>query len=179
MLDNFNRIVQQVRNKPSLVQASSASSQANANASVRATSLAPAMGAPTVLVQPSVAVMQVPQGNFQPAPPMAGVDPQVNRASGFYGGQLTGLLSGPLTLNLSPDGFLGGTVNLPGQPVLVLGGQINNANGDFMLSGSSSQGTVMLMGRVDFVSAAMQGNWFLSSSASQAPAPGGSFSVKR
>ena len=62
--------------------------------------------------------------------------------------------------------------------VLVLGGQINIPNGDFMLSGSSSQCKVMLMGRVDFGNAAMQGSWFLSKSASATPAPGGSFSVK-
>ena len=41
LLDNFNRIVQQVRNKPTLVQASSASSRANAKASTQATPLAP------------------------------------------------------------------------------------------------------------------------------------------
>jgi curli biogenesis system outer membrane secretion channel CsgG len=182
LLDNFNRIVQQVRNKPSLVQASSASSQANANASVRATPLAPAMAAPTLLVQPAVAVMQAPPPSSQPGPPTAfpSVDPQVSRASGFYGGQITGLLSGPLTVNLTPEGMITAAVNLTGQPVLVLGGQINsNANGEFMLSGSSSQGAVMLMGRVDYANAAMKGNWFVSNSAGTAPAPGGSFHAKR
>jgi len=181
LLDNFNRIVQQVRNKPSLVQASSASSQANANASVRATPLAPptVLAAPTVVVQPAFAMVQPQASNLQPGAPASGADGPFSRASGYYGGQLTGLMSGPLTLSLASDGLIGGTVNLSDQPVLVLGGQINSAQGDFMLSGKSSQGTVMLIGKIDLSSATMQGNWFLSQSAATAPAPGGSFSVKR
>lgn len=65
LLDNFNRILQQIRHKPALVQAasassaSSASSQANAQASVRPTPLAPALAAMnSVIVQPAVAVVQ-------------------------------------------------------------------------------------------------------------------------
>lgn len=186
LLDNFNRIVQQIRNKPSLVQATSASSQANAQASVRATSLAPVMAAvPTIIVQPAVAVVQgtnyaAPNYATPPSPlAMNGTDSQFLRASGFYAGQLSGLLSGPMTLNLQPDGYMGGTVNVTGQAVLVLAGQVNNPNGDFVLSGSSKQGTVMVMGRLDQGTNAMQGNWFLSAGASGAPSPGGSFAVKR
>lgn len=184
LLDNFNRIVQQIRNKPALVQATSASSQGNAKASIRATPLAAAaVVAPTVVVQPAVAIMQSapnpPQYVAPPTGALSGPDAQMARASGYYAGQLSGVLSGPMTLNLQPDGYISGTVNLTGQAVLVVGGQVNNANGDFMLSGSSSQGTVMLMGRLDMASSAMQGNWFVSKTSSSTPTPGGSFAVKR
>lgn len=45
-----------------------------------------------------------------------------------------------MTLSLQPDGYMGGTVNVTGQAVLVLAGQVNNPNGDFVLSGSSMHG---------------------------------------
>lgn len=61
--------------------------------------------------------------------------------------------------------------------MLVLAGQVNNPNGDFVLSGSSKQGMVMVMARLDHGINAMQGNWFLSAGASGAPATGKSFAV--
>jgi hypothetical protein len=74
LLDNHNRIVQQIRLKPALVQATSGSSQANTQASIRATPLAPAVAAvPMVVVQPAVALVQV--SNCAPptaAPPPVG-----------------------------------------------------------------------------------------------------------
>ncbi len=183
LLDNFNRIVQQVRNKPSLVQARSAASQANAQASTPATPLSPvAVAAPAVVVQPAMVIQPQVTSGYVAAPTTVGapnLDPRLANASGYYGGQLSGALSGPMTLTLTSDGLMSGTVNVPGQPVLVLGGQVNNALGDFMLSGSTSQGTVMLMGRVDVQHYVMQGQWFLSTSPTAPPQPGGGFSAKR
>lgn len=121
LLDNHNRIVPQIRHKPALVQATSGSSQANTQASIRATPLAPAVAAvPKVVVQPAVAWVQVsncapPTAAPHPSPlAMNGVDPQLLRASGYYAGQLSGVLSGPETLNFQPDGYMGGTVNVVG-----------------------------------------------------------------
>lgn len=178
LLDNFNRVVQQVRNKPGLTQASVASSKANARASTQATPLSSSLAPAPALAPPPLA-MAAPAPFPLPFVGSAPSDSQWQRASGFYGGQLAGVLSGPMTLNLMSDGYIGGTVNLPDQPVLVLGGQVNNPNGDFMASGSTSKGTVMLMGRIDMTSNSMQGNWFLSTSSSAAPSPGGNFAVKR
>lgn len=182
LLDNFNRIVQQVRNKPSLVQASSASSRANAQASTRATALA----APAPVVVQSAPII-VSTTTLAPQAPLSApvsqsqsqIDPIYQRAAGIYGGQLVGLLTGALTLHVSPDGTLYGTVNLVDQPVLTVGGQFNNPQGDFMLSGSHRQGAIMMLGKLDLGAYNVQGNWFISQSATTAPAPGGQFSAKR
>lgn len=179
LLDNFNRIVQQVRHKPMLVQGSSVSGRANAQASTRATPLASPLAPTAVLVQP-VAPAPAPA----PAPAVSSgsgalLDSQAQRAAGVYGGQLSGVLTGPLTLHLAPDGTLYGTVNLPDQPVLTLGGQMNSPQGDFLLSGHHKLGAVMLLGKLDVNQLTMQGNWFVSATTSAAPGPGGSFSVKR
>jgi curli biogenesis system outer membrane secretion channel CsgG len=169
LLDNFNRIVQQVRNKPSLVPASSASSRANAQASTRATPLAP---------------VTAPAHSLTPAPTLVSgadstSDVQFLKVAGVYGGQLNGLLTGPLTMHVTSDGGLYGTVNLPNQPVLTLGGQMNNAQGDFMLSGNHQTGAIMVMGRLNPSNFTMNGNWFISQSTSAPPSPGGRFEAKR
>lgn len=58
LLDNFNRIVQQVRNKNLLVQATSASSQVNAQLSTRATPMVHGMPVQTaVVVQPTTVMV--------------------------------------------------------------------------------------------------------------------------
>ena len=131
--------------------------------------LAPA-GAAMPMVVEQLAVALVKGSNCAPptaAPPpstlaMNGVDPQLLRTSGYDAGQLSGVLSGPETLNLQPDDHMGGTVNVVGFAVLVLAGQVNNPNGNFVLSGSSKQDMVMVMGRLDQGTNAMQGNWFFS-----------------
>lgn len=183
LLDNFNRIVQQVRNKPALVQASSASSRANAQASTRATPLTPPAAPMAVVVQPATVVVPAttlpaaaaPTG---PAALPSALDAVAQRAAGYYGGQFSGLLTGPITLQLAPDGTVHGTVNAPNQPVLALGGQMQNMNGDFMLSGHHKLGAIMVLGNLDMNNYTMQGNWFVSQS-SGAPTPGGQFVANR
>jgi len=178
LLDNFNRIVQQVRNKPALVQASSASSQANSQASAQATPLSPAMAQTPLPIQPPMAM---------PAPPMVAPSAAamranaaaIQRAAGMYGGQLHGVLEGPMTLMMSPQGDVVGSVHLKDQQVMTLSGKVSTPQGDFMLSGAHPMGAVMMLGKIDSQNALAQGNWFISNSASAAPIPGGSFALKR
>ena len=192
LLDNYNRIVQQVRNKAQLVQASSASSRANAQSSTRATPLAGQASSTAVIIQPAAVVISTTQPALQPqassgATPYAATgnagyqgnyEAYLNRVTGHYGGQLTGLVAGPMTLSFLPDGSISGMVTVTGQPVLVLSGQMNNPNGEFMLTGNTPQGSVMMAGRLDVTQLVLQGTWFLSK-ASSTPVPGGSFSAKR
>ena len=164
LLDNFNRIVQQVRNKPSLVQSSSAASRANSQASTAALmpqgqALTPATGSSTGT--------------------QSGFENLLQRAAGTYEGQLSGVLAGAVTLHLSPDGGLHGTVPLAGQPALKMVGQLNGQQGDFTLSGNHPQGNVMAMGKLDLFRFTMAGNWFLSKTPHTAPQPGGSFALRR
>lgn len=178
LLDNYNRIVQQVRNKPALVQASSASSRANAQASVRATPLAAApMQQPTaVVVQPTTVVMAAPGTGM--AANAAAAQPFVQMA-GTYHGRFIGQMSGAFTVQLSGDGRINGWVQPQNQPQLALGGQINSMNGDFTMGGNTGIDNVAVVGRIDLNSLAMQGQWFLSKSTGGSAHTNGSFMGNR
>lgn len=176
LLDNFNRIVQQVRNKPLLVQATSVSSQVNAQLSTRATAQAPAVPIPTAVVVQPATVMIAQNGNVASASPNAGA---YMRAAGLYSGRFTGQLSGTFIVQLSTDGKLNGWVQFENQPQFPMTGQINNTNGDFTLGGSTGPDNAMAMGRVDLNQFVMQGQWFLSKPTGGAPHANGSFVGKR
>lgn len=170
LLDNFNRIVQQVRNKPTLVQASSASSRANAKASTQATPLAPPVTA--VVVQPAPMLV----ANNMGTPAYQGA---FARATGTYSGRFAGLLSGAFSVQLQPDGRLHGTVQPENQTQFMLTGQINNLNGDFTLGGSTGTDNAMVTGRLDMNQFVMQGQWFLTKPTGGAAHASGGFIGKR
>jgi curli biogenesis system outer membrane secretion channel CsgG len=176
LLDNFNRIVQQVRNKTLLVQATSASSQVNAQLSTRATPLAQGMPVQTAVVVQPTTVMVAQSGYPPPASSYAGV---FMKAAGSYTGRFAGQFSGTFTLQLSPDGKLNGWVHFENQPQFTMAGQINNTNGDFTLGGSTGPDNAMAMGRIDLNQFVMQGQWFLSKPTGGAPHANGSFAGKR
>ncbi|MGV0984755.1 MAG: hypothetical protein ACOYB2_09380 [Limnohabitans sp.] len=176
LLDNFNRIVQQVRNKPLLVQATSASSQVNAQLSTRATPMAYAMPVQAAVVVQPTTVLVAQNGNASHASTFAGV---FMKAAGSYSGRFAGQFSGTFTVQLSPDGKLNGWVHFENQPQFTLAGQINNTNGDFTLGGSTGPDNAMAMGRIDLNQFVMQGQWFLSKPTGGAPHANGSFAGKR
>ncbi len=176
LLDNFNRIVQQVRNKPLLVQATSASSQVNAQLSTRATPMAHAMPVQTAVVVQPTTVVVAQNGYASNASPLAGA---FMKAAGLYTGRFAGQLSGAFSLQLSPDGKLNGWVQPENQAQFALSGQINNTNGDFTLGGSTGPDHAMAMGRMDLNQFMMQGQWFLSKPTGGAPHANGSFAGKR
>jgi hypothetical protein len=105
LLDNFNRIVQQVRNKLLLVQATSASSQVNAQLSTSATPLTPAVPITTAVVLQPATVMVAQNGNIYYASPYSGV---FMKTAGLYYGRFAGQFSGTFTVQLSPDRKLNG-----------------------------------------------------------------------
>jgi len=168
LLDNYNRIVLQVRNRPSLVQTSSASSRVNAQASTQATPLSPS-GA--------VAVMQAPpmmtSNNAAMSPAM------LAQAAGTYAGRFAGQLSGAFSLQLLQDGRLQGVVKPDSEAQFVLKGQINNTNGDFTLGGSTSTDSAMVTGRLDLTQYTLQGLWFLTKPTGGAPHTSGGFVGRR
>ena len=164
LLDNYNRIVQQVRNRPSLVQTSSASSRVNAQASTQATPLSPSGTA---------AVMQAP-----PMMPMNNSG-MLAQAAGTYVGRFAGQLAGTFSLQLLQDGRLHGVVKPDNENQFLLKGQINNTNGDFTLGGSTSTDSAMVTGRLDLTQYTMQGQWFLTKPTGGAPHTSGGFVGRR
>lgn len=170
LLDNYNRIVLQVRNKPSLVQTSSASSRVNAQASIQATPLSP--NGTAVVMQPSP-MMPLNNAAMPPAHAM------LVQATGTYVGRFAGQLSGAFSLQLLQDGRLQGVVKPDNEAQFFLKGQVNNTNGDFTLGGSTRTDSAMVTGRIDLTQYTMQGQWFLTKPTGGAPHSSGGFVGRR
>jgi curli biogenesis system outer membrane secretion channel CsgG len=133
LLDNFNRIVLSVRDKPQLIQATSASSQANAAASIQASGHA----APVNLVSASF--------------PAA--------LAGMFNGQFMGSDQGTLMIMIMPNGSvsaMGKSIKSPSS--FQLSGSISPM-GELRLSGPSSVGPFSLHGQINPSNHMLSGTW--------------------
>jgi curli biogenesis system outer membrane secretion channel CsgG len=98
LLDNFNKVVQTIREKPSLIRSTSQASQMNAAQSIQATGRAPAAAAPVA----AVAAAAVPVATRGGAPLPAGL-------FGAFNGQFSGgNESGNFSLVVGPNGQVSG-----------------------------------------------------------------------
>lgn len=190
LLDNFNRIVQQVRNKPALVKVTSTSSQANAHASTRATPLAPPAPPPVaVVVQQPMALAGLPTAvPAQAAMQKSGTqaesaskrfDKKMYDARGNYAAEFSGQLSGTITLMVDGEGRVVLMATPKGQSVLMLSGEFSNSNGDFAAGGATALGAMMFSGKLDLNAYTVQGKWYMVKSESGVPELGGTFQGKR
>jgi curli biogenesis system outer membrane secretion channel CsgG len=179
LLDNYNRIVQQVRNKPTLVQASSAASAANAQASTQATPLAAAVPASLVVIQPApVLVQQAAAPMPAPVAQNGGPDPFM-KVAGIYSGLLSGPSPGKFSLMLAGDGSLSGWIQPDSRSPVIVNGFLSSMNGDFNMGGRDATDNAMLMGRLDLNQMTIQGQWVLSKSTGGGSPTVGTFNGKR
>ncbi|WP_425257028.1 CsgG/HfaB family protein [Rubrivivax sp. RP6-9] len=140
LLDNYNKIVQSVRDKPSLVRARSEASRANAANSVQATPLTPAAPAAT-LAPAGVVVSPAPRDRVVVAPGTV-VLPNVAAPgydaalpAGMFGaftGQYNGSEQGTLSLVVGTNGQVTGFGQSPRAGNLQVGGAVQ-ANGTMLL----------------------------------------------
>ncbi len=153
LLDNYNRIVLQVRNRASLIQASSASSQANAAQSIQATALAP----PAQVIVTHAPVVLAPAPVAMPNP-----GPSAVMQSGFipidFTGRffctISGAAQGTLNLFVARNGAMQGIGNVVGAPgAVTVSGDVNTSG---QVLASSSHG--MARGQMD-ASGKMKGLW--------------------
>ena len=149
LLDNYNKIVQQVRNKPSLIQSTSASSQNNANNSIRATQsgAAPAAAAPAY-VAPSVAPANVPA---YVAPQAAGSIPA--EFIGSFSCQLAGGAQGLLSMEVGRNGALFGMGTIVQQGTSAIQGNVSST-GQVMVANMAGMG----VGQID-AAGKVAGTW--------------------
>jgi curli biogenesis system outer membrane secretion channel CsgG len=133
LLDNFNRIVLAVRDKPQLIQATSASSQANAAASIQATGQA----MPVNLVSSSL-------------PP---------NLTGMFSGQYMGADQGTLMIMIMPNGSASAMGKSMRNAVgFSLSGSISPM-GELRLSGPGAAGPVSLQGQINPANHMLSGTW--------------------
>jgi curli biogenesis system outer membrane secretion channel CsgG len=151
-LDNFNKIVTQIRDQPSLVRSSSAASQQNAANSTKATGVAPQVYAAPVAVAP-VIVMQQPQ---QAAPATA-------NSQGFYKGSFEGGDSGQFVVTLDGAGNIAGTgVSAAGGNFGIRGKYKSFPNRTEIEMGSTGDaGGATFTGFIQQASGVINGMWML------------------
>jgi Curli production assembly/transport component CsgG len=164
LLDNFNKIVQTIRDKPSLIRSTSQASQQNAAQSIRATGKnQPAVAA--AAAAPAVAAVAAPTNNTRPGGPLpSGLFGAFNgqfsggNESGNFSlvvgpnGQVSGIGTSSSAGNfqvsgvVTPDGTLAmGTASQGGGAAAQFNGFINPATGEVIgtwrMAGGNAQGT--------------------------------------
>lgn len=144
LLDNFNKIVVQIRNKPQLIRSTSAAAQQNAANSIQATGGGAAAAKP--VIQPA-AVAQSSGGGALPA-----------MMVGAFSGQYSGADSGVFSVLVAADGRISGVgQSSSGQSLAITG--TANASGSMVMSGSGQAGAAQFTGMIDANSGSVVGTW--------------------
>ena len=160
LLDNYNRIVQTIRNRPSIIQSTSQASQANAANSLQAT---PVGAAPRTLraMQPVNMTSTLPDAFI-----------------GNFVGTFTGLDEGGFNAVVASSGIISGSGYSSKYKTGFIASGIVTARGDMQMSSSGHAGSATFVGQIDPVSGTVTGQWQLVSGTSKG-APGGSFLGQR
>ncbi len=142
LLDNFNKIVQQIRAKPTLIRSTAQSSQQNAAQSIQATG-------PGSVGGPAMAPVNQPVAQAGALPAM-----MVGAFSGQYNGQEQGVFS----VMIGQDGRISGVAQSSGGGSYTVTGTAS-ANGSVVMTGSGQSGTAMFSGVIDTRTGALVGTW--------------------
>jgi curli biogenesis system outer membrane secretion channel CsgG len=167
MLENYNEIVKKVRDKTSLVQATSQSSKVNAAASVQATPVA----APVAVVRGPVAVVPVGPRAATPGPAQAASASPAPGAAlagmaalvGTYQGSFVGEEQGSFSLTIDNKGTITGNGNSSksGSNFNISG--VASANSEVTLIGMVQNSPATFKGKIDD-SGTLQGQWNIGKS---------------
>jgi curli biogenesis system outer membrane secretion channel CsgG len=148
LLDNYNRIVLSVRDKPQLIQQTSAASRKNAAASIRATgsgaanNVQPASYAPPNPATSDNGGIQLPPGY-----------------SGMYTGKFVGDDNGSFNVLINNNGTVSGMgMSSKYKAGFNVSGTIT-ANGELVMAGSGQAGAARFMGNINPQSGALMGVW--------------------
>ena len=168
LLDNYNRIVQTIRNRPSIIQSTSQASQANAANSLQAT---PVGAAPRTLraMQPVTMSAALPSTLPSTLP---------GAFMGNFVGTFAGLDEGGFNAVVASNGIISGSGYSSKYKTGFIASGIVTARGDMQMSSSGHAGSATFVGQIDPVSGTVTGQWQLVSGTSKG-APGGSFLGQR
>jgi hypothetical protein len=144
LLDNFNKIVQQVREKPTLIRTTSQASRQNAAQSLPATGTG---GAKAVPVATTVTAMAPQSGGSLPATMI-----------GAFSGQYAGAEQGVFSVIIGQDGRITGVGQSSGSASFTISG-IASANGSVVMNGTGTAGAAQFSGIIDARSGSVVGTW--------------------
>lgn len=138
LLDNFNKVVIQIRNKPTLIRSTSVASQQNAAQSIPATVPGAAPIAP---------ISAAPAGGALPA-----------MLVGAFSGQYSGGEQGVFSVLIGADGRISGVGQSSASASFTING-IASANGSVVMNGTGQAGASQFSGVIDANSGALVGTW--------------------
>lgn len=152
LLDNYNKIVQTIRNKDQLIQSTSAASKANAANSIQATSPA-----------------QVAAQQYAPAQPAANHAPAASGSlTGMYVVNFSGDDEGSVNVMINKNGNVTGMGKSTKYNYNFNVSGTVSPDGEMVLSGQGKAGNAKFMGNIDLQSGAVMGMWqFTGSQAGQ------------
>ena len=143
LLNNFNKITQTIRDKPQLIQATSASSKRNAAGSIRATN--PGESASS-------------QNNYN-SPSQSNNGSAASGLGGMYAVKFTGDDFGTVNVMVNSSGAVTGMgVSNKHKTNFTVSGTISQI-GEFILNGSGKAGAAQFMGSIDAQTGAVMGMW--------------------
>ena len=143
LLDNYNKIVQDIRNKPQLIQVTSAASQRNAANSIKATT--PGQGS-------------VQRTSYAPTAPVRGGD-EGSVIAGVYTAQFMGDDSGTVNVMVAPSGAVTGMGKSKKFNVAFQVSGTITPDGELAMSAQGSAGGSKFMGNVNPKTGAVMGVW--------------------
>lgn len=156
LLDNYNKIVQTVRNKDQLIQATSVASKANAANSIQATPPG------QVAAQQYVPASGNTNGSNHSAPAAA------TGLSGMYMVAFTGDDEGSVNVMINKNGNVSGMGKSTKYNFNFNVSGTVSPDGEMVLSGQGKAGNAKFMGNIDLQSGAVMGMWqFTGSQAGQ------------
>jgi len=160
LLDNYNKVVLAVRDRPQLIRSTVQASQQNAAQSLPATSPGAARAQPAPVAVALPAAMPAPQAL---APALVGA----------YSGQFGGAEQGVFSVLVQANGQISGIGQSANNVSFQISGVVN-ANGSVVMMSSGQAGTAQFAGVIDSSSGSLSGTW------RQGAGPGqGTFSGRR
>jgi curli biogenesis system outer membrane secretion channel CsgG len=160
LLDNYNNVVVQIRDKTQLIKPRSASSAANAAGSVQASNAAPAQQyapAPVQQYAPAPApVYQSANNQTQYAQQQQRYNSDDDQLS--YVGSYSGSEAGALMLGVDKQYNIMGFGTSPNIPRFPVSGKID-ANGNINMVRAAVEGMIQFTGKYNFQTQQFSGNW--------------------
>ncbi len=150
LLDNYNKIVQTVRNKEQLIQATSQASKNNAANSIQAT--APSQVAAQQYAQPTPVTAPAPAASTSSAAAAPGL-------SGMYSVKFAGDDEGSVNVMINKNGSVTGMGKSTKYNFNFNVSGTVSPDGEMQLSGSGKAGNAKFLGNVDLKTGTVVGMW--------------------
>ena len=171
LLDNYNRIVATVKNRPSLIQATSQASKVNAAGSTRATqpgqpmvsqtppAIPPVIAAAPMAIAPTLAPTLAPTSVAQPQVYSTANGQLPSGLVGNFAGNFSGGDQGTFNAVVANNGVVSGSGYSSKFSVGFIASGIVTAGGDMTMSAAGQAGSATFTGRINEGTGQLNGQW--------------------